>query len=101
MRLLLSPYMTGARLNSRLWTRGDAAQELAGGVWIGRMLGASECRELGIASVVDVTAELPFHGAAATYRGVPMLDLLVPAMQQLDAAVRAIEELSSYRPTLV
>jgi protein-tyrosine phosphatase len=101
MRFLLSPYITAARINSRLWTRRDAAQEIAGGVWIGRLPRASECEALGIASVVDLTAELPFDGADATYRGVPMLDLMVPTVEQLDAAVRAIDELTFSRPTLV
>jgi protein-tyrosine phosphatase len=101
MRFLLSPYVTAARINSRLWTRRDAAQEIVGGVWIGRVPRSSECDALGMASVVDLTAELPFDGAGATYRGVPMLDLMVPTVEQLDAAVSAIDELTPNRPTLV
>jgi protein-tyrosine phosphatase len=70
-------------------------------VWIGRVPHASECAALGIASIVDLTAELPFHGAGKTYRGIPMLDLMVPTVEQLDLAVRAIDELTESRPTLV
>ena len=101
MRFLLSPYVTAARLNSRWWTRRDNAHEIASGVWIGRLPHASECAALGIVSIVDLTAELPFGGAGTTYRGIPMLDLLVPTVEQLDLAVRAIDELTGSRPTLV
>ncbi len=96
MRLLLSPYLTAARLNSLWWTRRVAAQEFSSGVWIGGVPQAQ-----GMPSIVDLTAELSYEGAGENYRGVPMLDLLVPTVAQLDAAVSAIHELSGSRPTLV
>jgi protein-tyrosine phosphatase len=101
LRFILSPYITAARLNSRLWTRHDPAGEIAEGVWIGRAPQASECAAMGIASVVDLTAELPFKATGPAYRGVPMLDLLVPTVDQIDAAVHAIDDLAATRPTLV
>jgi len=101
LRLLLSPYIAGARVNSRLWTQQDSAHEIASGVWIGRAPYASECAKLGMLSVVDLTAELPYDGSVENYRGVPMLDLMVPTVGELDAAVSAIGELSANRPTLV
>jgi protein-tyrosine phosphatase len=51
--------------------------------------------------VVDLTAELPFTGVAAAYRGIPMLDLLTPGLDQLEAAAKAIADLDAARPTLV
>ncbi len=96
MRLLLSPYLTAARLNSLWWTRRDAAQEFSTGVWIG---GVPQAR--GMSSVVDLTAELLFEAAGDKYRGVPMLDLMAPTVEQLEAAVSAINELTGSRPTLV
>jgi protein-tyrosine phosphatase len=48
-----------------------------------------------------MTAELPADAAGVVYRAVPMLDLVVPTVEQLDAAVDAIAELKWERPTLV
>ncbi len=47
-------------------------------------------------SIVNLAAELQVHG-----RRVPMLDLVTPSAQQLEAAVAAIEDLALQRPTLV
>ncbi len=100
MVCLLAPYLTVAWLNSRLWTmRTRAADEMADGVWLGRLPATAGPIKQGFRSVVDVTAELPVRVAGVDYRGVPMLDLLPPTIEQLDAAVKAIDE--SERPTLV
>jgi protein-tyrosine phosphatase len=48
-----------------------------------------------------MTAELPADAAGVVYRAVPVLDLVVPTVEQLDAAVDAIAELKWERPTLV
>jgi protein-tyrosine phosphatase len=99
---LLGPYLAGAWLNSRWWTRREpAAQEVAKGVWLGRLPRRAERDQLGIASVVDLAAELPIDAKGITYRGVPMLDLMAPTSEQLDAAAQAIEEMKFERPTLV
>ena len=83
-----------AWVNSRWLTRGQApAHEIAGGVWVGRMPGRNEFR----GSQVNVTAEMP----VAADRHIAMLDLLAPGVDQLDMAVRAIQELDGARPTLV
>ncbi|MEO8130734.1 MAG: phosphatase PAP2/dual specificity phosphatase family protein [Bryobacteraceae bacterium] len=101
LRLLLRPYTLAARLNSKLWTRRDSIQQIDGGVWIGRAPYGSECTQCGISSMVDVTAELPFNQPGENYRGVPMLDLMVPTIAELNSAVAAIDELKASRPTLV
>jgi protein-tyrosine phosphatase len=100
--LVLAPYLAGVWLNSRWHTRGQApAQEIAGGVWLGRIPRRTEREALGIVSIVDVTAELPMNRSGIVYRGVPMLDLLAPTTDQIDEAARAIAELEHQRPTLV
>jgi protein-tyrosine phosphatase len=102
MVALLAPYLIAAWLNSRWRTRHQpVAQEIARGVWLGRIPRRAERDALGIESVVDVTAELPPDTTGITWRGVPMLDLLTPTPAQLDAAVKAIDELSLQRPTMV
>ncbi|MBV8732884.1 MAG: phosphatase PAP2/dual specificity phosphatase family protein [Acidobacteriia bacterium] len=100
--MLLAPYVLAAWLNSRWHTRGQAiAQEICRGVWLGRIPRHAERDALGIASIVDLTAELPINRNGIAYCGVPMLDLLTPTVDQIDAAVRAIAELEPHRPTLV
>lgn len=102
MAALLAPYVIGAWLNSRWWTRREPpAQEIARGVWIGRWPSRSQLRSNRIASVVDLTAELPALTAGIAYSSVPMLDLMVPTVEQLDAAVEAINAFETKRPTLV
>ena len=86
------PYAAGAWVNSRLWTRGQAPwQELADGVWVGR----APTAPAPFRTVIDLTAELPLR---ADLR-VPILDLTVPRVEQLESAVAAIEHAS--RPVLV
>ena len=100
--VVLGPYLAGAWLSSRWFTRREPrAVEIADGVWLGRMPRRAERAGLGIRSLVDVTAEMPCASGGIEYRGIPMLDLLTPTAAQLDAAVRAIRELEAARPTLV
>ena len=94
--LLMLPYVLAAWINSRLRTRGEEARNhLADEVWIGRA--PSQRDRAGMKSIVDLTAELPIRGDAH----VPMLDLMPPTREQLDAAVDAIAKLAGRRPTLV
>ncbi|MBN9663628.1 MAG: phosphatase PAP2/dual specificity phosphatase family protein [Acidobacteria bacterium] len=100
--VLLAPYVAAAWLSSRWFTRGQApAHEVSDGVWLGRCPGPGELAGSGFASVVDLTAELPFPVREVEYRSVPMLDLLAPGVDQLDAAVEAVDSLEASRPTLV
>jgi len=96
---VLAPYIAGTWLNARWKTRGKAYSEIADGVWVGRLPRAGGS----FGSVVDVTTELIATrlARAVPYRSVPMLDLLVPPINRIDAAIRAIEELREHRPTLV
>ena len=102
MAILLAPYLGVAWLNSRLWTcKATQADEITDGIWLGRLPGKAERNEKAIASIVDLTAELPVDTTGIVYRGVPMLDLVAPAVEELDAAVTSIDDLSSKRPTLI
>ncbi len=90
-RWLLAPYRIGAWINSRLWTAREAsAVRVAERVWLGRMPTAAQARALGIARIVDVSAELSPPAGIPT-RCVPMLDLIAPTPAQLTAAAAAIE----------
>lgn len=90
-RWLLAPYRLGAWINSRLWTARQApAVRVARRVWLGRMPTAAQARALGIARIVDVSAELSSPVSIPT-RCVPMLDLIAPSPAQLTAAAEAIE----------
>jgi hypothetical protein len=95
-KLFLLPYTVAAWINSRLWTRGEPGNNhLADAVWIGRAPSRLERR--GMKSVVTLAPELPIRSDAH----IPMLDLVPPSHEDLDAAVRAIEKLAGSRPTLV
>jgi membrane-associated phospholipid phosphatase len=90
-RWLLAPYRLGAWINSRLWTaRETPAAQIATRVWIGRMPTATQAHALGIARIVDVSAELSAPASIPT-RCVPMLDLIAPTPTQLLQAAEAIE----------
>ncbi|HEY6305899.1 MAG TPA: dual specificity protein phosphatase family protein [Candidatus Angelobacter sp.] len=101
-RLLLYPYLAAVWANSRWWTRAEpAAQEIAGGVWLGRVPARHERERLRIASVVDLAPELPIDADGIAFRSVPILDLMVPEDGDLEDAVNAIEGFKTARPTLV
>ena len=90
-RWLLAPYRLGAWINSRLWTMREApAVRIAQRVWLGRMPTEAQARALGIARIVDVSAELSAPKGISV-RCVPMLDLVAPTAAQLAAAAEAIE----------
>ncbi len=99
-RLLLAPYLAGAFVNSRSWTRHEpkpvAVDE---GVWLGRIPLAREA--VAFASIVDVCAELPGAATGGTWMCVPMLDLIVPHPAQLRRAAASIERGRRAGPVLV
>lgn len=98
MRWLLAPYLAVVRLNAWGWTRREPlANEIASGVWLGR-LPAHSGR---FCSIVDLTAELPATPGDSAYENIPVLDLAVPTAAQIARAVAAIELFSDRRPTLV
>jgi protein-tyrosine phosphatase len=95
---LLLPYVAGAWINSRLWTRAHPqASEILDGVSIGRMPSAGESHP----AIVDLSAELSCGARNDFYRTFPILDLTVPDRATLDAAAQAIEEAHQRGPVLV
>ena len=102
VRCLFAPYLLGAWLNSRGWTRRlQIADRVAPGVLLGRLPTAAESRRLGVVAIVDVCAELPFRTRGIQYRFVPMLDLVLPDAEQIERAVVALEEALAAGPVLV
>jgi hypothetical protein len=99
-RLLLAPYLAGAFVNSRSWTRHEPKPVAIGdGVWLGRIPLAREAK--GFATVVDLCAELPGAATAGTWMCIPMLDLVPPQPAQLRSAAASIERGRSEGPVLV
>ncbi|MDB5600567.1 MAG: putative phosphatase, inner rane protein [Xanthobacteraceae bacterium] len=96
---LLAPYLIGAFINSRAWTR-KAPQpvEIRDHVFLGRIPFGREAAEF--ATVVDLCAELP-NAAGATCRSFPMLDLVPPPIETLRQAAQAIEAARRDGPILV
>jgi len=102
MILLLAPYLMVKWMDARRRTRGQPiAQEIADGVWLGRFPLRGERDGLGIASMVNLAAEFSADTSGIVARSIPMLDLVVPTVEQLEAAVTAIDGLEASRPTLV
>jgi hypothetical protein len=100
--VLLSPYIAAAKVNSWCWGRNESpADEIVPGLWLGRVMTARERKRMQIASVVNLAPELPIDTRGVNFHSVPMLDLLVPSAAELDAAVNAIEQLRTERPTLI
>lgn len=89
--LLHGPYMAVAWLNSRLWTlRKPADNCILDGLWLGRHPTARHLRRQGYTRYFDVAAELPAP-CAQGWAGMPLLDLIPPTPQQLEAAADALE----------
>lgn len=101
-RWLLAPYLAGAWINSRWWTRAHpGSAHIADGVWLGRLPTARELGRSSFASVVDVTAELPILPGDRALAVLPVLDLTTPSPATLAAAAEAIERLRARGPLLV
>lgn len=97
---LFAPYLLGAWLNSRLWTR-RASQpvQVADDVWLGRLPANADASAA--VAWLDMCAELPAAAGAKPYRNFPVLDLSVPSTALCRAAGQALEELRQQGPVLV
>lgn len=101
-RWLLAPYLVGAWLNSRWWTRSSPEPgTVLPGLLIGRIPTRQEREAYGIRSVVDMAAELPCATSGVRYLSVPQLDLTSPSSNHLERAVQAIESAMASGPVLV
>jgi protein-tyrosine phosphatase/membrane-associated phospholipid phosphatase len=89
-RVLLAPYLAGAWINSRIWTRNEPVQAaVADGVAIGRIPSARDA--VAFTSIVDLSAELPLLHDHAGWHAFPALDLVAPQPAALKETVAAIE----------
>ena len=97
---LLAPYLLGAWVNSRLWTRKHPQpDQVVEGVWLGRVPSAREAAPF--AAVLDLSAELPVHLPGKTYRNLPLLDLVAPDSEACRQGAELIEQLRQQGPLLV
>jgi protein-tyrosine phosphatase/membrane-associated phospholipid phosphatase len=100
--VLAAPYLIGAWLNSRWWTRRHPEPDpVAEGVWLGRMPTAEDMAGGGFAALFDCTAELPAPAGPWRYDYLPWLDLVPPESPQLAEAAARIEALRVHGPVLV
>lgn len=100
--ILLAPYIAGAWLNSRWWTRRRPQPDaILDDVWLGRLPTRGEMADHGFVALCDLTAELPAPGGCWHYAGLPWLDLVPPDADQLAEAARRIEALRRHGPLLV
>lgn len=102
-RWLMAPYLAGAWINSRLWTRNHPQPDQAvDNVWLGRLPTPAELQASPFAAVLDLCAELSLDGRPlAAYRSLPVLDLCAPSPAQCLEAAKAIEDLRQHGPLLV
>ena len=99
-RWLLAPYLLGAWINSRLWTRRNPAPSLIrDGVWLGRLPSRREAAPF--ATIFDLCAELPGPCGPAACHAVPLLDLVAPAPERLREIAAGIERSRAAGPVLV
>ena len=81
-RILLAPYLAGAWINSRVWTRNEpACAVVADGVAIGRIPSSRDAAQF--ASIVDLSAELPAPRGHHGWHAFPALDLVAAATFRL------------------
>jgi protein-tyrosine phosphatase/membrane-associated phospholipid phosphatase len=101
-RWLFAPYLAGAWVNSRWWTRRRPSPvHVTDGVWVGRMPSRQDLATARFTGIVDLTAELSLPRTAAASVSVPVLDLTAPDAATLVRAARAIEDLRARGPVLV
>jgi protein-tyrosine phosphatase/membrane-associated phospholipid phosphatase len=102
---LLAPYLLGAWVNSRWWTRRhEDAHEIAPGVWLGRIPAPQDEIWGRVRTVIDLSAELPLHHPQGTEVAIvtfPTLDLTVPTRDILQQVSTAIEAARAKGPVLV
>lgn len=99
---LLAPYLVAAWINSRWWTRRRPPRnEIVPGLWLSRWPTRWEMRRLHARSLVDCSAELSIAAGNRAVYPVPMLDLLIPELPQIEQGVAAITAARQHGDTLV
>jgi membrane-associated phospholipid phosphatase len=99
---MLAPYLAGAFVNVRAWTRDRPAPDhVVDGIWLGRLPTRGSLAQAKFAGVVDLSCELPVDVGDRGYANFPVLDLTLPDAALLKSAADAIERLRSGGPVLV
>ena len=99
-RWLLAPYLLGAWINARLWTRRQPHPVLVmDDVWLGRNPDQHQLQRF--TGIVDICAELSVHPDRRGYQCIPVLDLTPLSEAQCASAAEAIERLRQQGPLLV
>jgi protein-tyrosine phosphatase len=99
---LLAPYLLGAWLNSRIWTRRHPGPDrIADTIWLGRIPSARDLLGRRFVAVIDLCAELPACRRDLPWTALPVLDLTTPPVRTLVAAAQAIEHARRLGPVLV
>jgi protein-tyrosine phosphatase/membrane-associated phospholipid phosphatase len=93
-KCLLLPYLLGAKINSRLWTRKqEEFSQVTDRVWIGRFPSASSLKKsIHFSTVIDLTAEFDVPKNHLQWVSIPSLDLIFPSRETLEQAANLIEE---------
>ncbi|MFV0284570.1 MAG: phosphatase PAP2/dual specificity phosphatase family protein [Castellaniella sp.] len=99
-RWLFAPYLVGAWINSRLWTRrAPEPVHVMDNIWLGRLPAAHGADRFD--AIVDLCAELPLHPENKPYCSLPVLDLTAPDSALCVRAATAIENLRPHGTVLV
>jgi protein-tyrosine phosphatase len=100
--VLLAPYLIGAWLNSRCWTRKHPEpSQIVSGLWLSRLPSRSIIKRFKPLALIDCCAELPFTSYRQRIHAVPMLDLLAPEVEQIEQGVTAINATRKLGNTMV
>jgi len=103
-RILLAPYLFGAWISYRYFTRGrPASAQVVARLHLGRLPRWREMNQWKSAAVLDLTAEFSSHrhGPSVAYMNLPVLDLTVPEPAALRDAVAIIDRQLNARPVYV
>jgi hypothetical protein len=103
-RWLLAPYLAGAWLNTRWWTRHAAlATAITPEIWLGRLPRRAHELPAGVTTIIDLCAELPCPASslASRYVSMPALDLIALTTPQLEALAQTIDRNIIDGPVLV
>lgn len=100
--VLLAPFLVAAWINSRWWTRHAATpNEVVPGLWLSRLPSSAEIEHVAPRGLINCAAELSVDPRGRALYAVPMLDLLVPEIEQIDQGVAAIRAARQSGPALV
>jgi protein-tyrosine phosphatase len=99
--VLLAPYLIGAWINSRLWTRKHPEPiAIVNGLYLSRLPSKKVIEDLKPIALVDCCAELPLFTEQPLY-SVPILDLIEPEVEQIQQGVDAINAAKLHGNVLV